>query len=128
MISSPSGQAVLLQEAPLRELIAAKVVKEFTAKGRPGGFVLEIQFGERTAVLASARGGERMFASLSTLATLMKRIGSPKFNVDAADFSPGRVRAAQPERSAAMKGGSLPKAAAKSKPQPRAVDQATKKP
>lgn len=80
------------------------------------------------ADLASARGGERIFASLSTLATLMQRIGPPKFTVDACEFAPGRVRAAQPERSAAMKAGALPKAAAKSAPTPRATHKTTKKP
>lgn len=104
----------LLQEAPLRELIAARVISHAIAMGLPGGFVLEVHFGEGKARLASSRGGPRTFASLSTVAVLMQRLGFPKFEVDASGYQPGRVRPAQPERSAAMKAGKLPKAPRKS--------------
>ena len=100
----------LLQEAPLRALIAANVVQELTAIGRAGGFVLRVELADRTAFLASTRGEQRIFASLSTLACLMKRLGAPRFAVDAAEFGPGRLRRPQPERSAAMKEGRLPRA------------------
>jgi nitrate/nitrite transporter NarK len=76
--SSPvtAGPAsALLQEAPLRELIAANVVAGVTAKGGNGGFVLEIRFGDRRALLASARGSARIFASLATIAVLLQRLG-----------------------------------------------------
>ena len=100
----------LLQEAPLRELIAARVVTGFTAVGGQTGFLVEISLGERTGVLANAHGHARVFASLATVVTLLQRLGVPRFEVDVRDFHPGRVRAAQPERSAAMKAGRLPKA------------------
>ena len=109
-----SAQA-LLQEAPLRELIAARVVTGITATGGHGGFVVEIRFGEGTGVLANARGAARLFASLSTVAALLQKLGHPRFDVDATAFRRGRIRAAQPERSAAMKGGKLLKAADKNK-------------
>ncbi len=105
----------LLQEAPLRELIAAKVITGITAMGGKGGFILEIGFGEGGGVLANARGEARIFASLLTVATLLQRLGHPKFEVDATNFVRGRVRAAQPERSAAMKSGRLLKASASPK-------------
>ena len=105
----------LLQEAPLRELIAARVVTGITAKGGDGGFLLEIRFGERIGVLANARGAARLFASLSTVAVLLQKLGHPRFDVDATEFQRGRIRAAQPERSAAMKGGKLLRAADKIK-------------
>jgi hypothetical protein len=107
----PVGQAsALLQEAPLRELIAAHVVAGVTAKGGNGGFVLEIRFGDRSALLANARGNARVFASLATIAILLQRLGYPCFEVDVTDYIRGRVRAAQPLRSASMKRGKLPKA------------------
>lgn len=107
----PNDHAVaLLQEAPLRELIAARVISHVVALGQAGGYALEVHFGERKAVLASSRGGPRTFASLSTVAVLLQRLGFPKFEVDASDYRPGRIRPAQPERSAAMKAGKLPKA------------------
>lgn len=110
--SESHDQAIaLLQEAPLRELIAARVISHVIALGQTGGFVLEIHFGERKAVLASSRGGARTFASLSTVAVLMQRLGHPRFEVDVSNYLPGRLRAAQPERSALMRAGKLPKAA-----------------
>lgn len=103
----------LLQEAPLRELIAAKVITGITAMGGKGGFVMEIRFGEGAGVLANSKGEARVFASLLTVATLLQRLGHPKFEVDATSFARGRVRAAQPERSAAMKSGKLLQARSK---------------
>lgn len=103
-------ETVLLQEAPLRELISARVISRVIAVGSAGGFVLEVHFGERKALLASSRGGARTFASLSTVALLMQRLGQACFEVDASAYIPGRVRAPQPERSAAMRAGNLPKA------------------
>ena len=66
-------------------------------------------------MLANARGAARLFASLSTVAALLQKLGHPRFDVDATAFRRGRIRAAQPERSAAMKGGKLLKAADKNK-------------
>jgi hypothetical protein len=107
----PTDRAVaLLQEAPLRELIAARVVSGVVARGGNGGFVLEIQFGDRSALLANARGSTRTFASLATVAVLLQRLGHPCFEVDATHYIRGRVRAAQPLRSASMKAGKLPEA------------------
>jgi hypothetical protein len=102
--------SALLQEAPLRELIAANIVAGVTAKGGNGGFVLEIRFGDRRALLASARGNARIFASLATIAVLLQRLGYPRFEVDVTEYVRGRVRAAQPLRSASMKRGRLPEA------------------
>lgn len=101
----------LLKEAPLRELIAARAVSSITAVGGDGGFVVEIRFSNEQgapAFLANARGSARTFASLSTLAALLARLGQPRFAVDAAQYQRGRVRAAQPDRAAAMKQGRLP--------------------
>ena len=109
-----NGAIALLQEAPLRELIAARVVSHVIALGGVGGFLLEIHFGERKVLLASSRGSARIFASLSTLALLMQRLGRPRFEVDVSSYVPGRVRAPQPERSASMKAGKLPQSSRKS--------------
>ncbi len=114
MTKRQHSSCALLQEAPLRELIAAHAVNGLIAVGQSGGFVLQVRLGDGMAVLASSRGEPRAFASLSTLASLMKRLGAPHFEVDASEFTPGRVRAAQPERSAAMKAGNLPRAKNKS--------------
>ncbi len=63
--------------------------------------------------MANTRGAERLFASLETVALLLRRMGMNHFEVDVTHYETGRIRAAQPERSAAMKAGRLPKAASK---------------
>lgn len=105
-----ASPASLLQEASLRELLAAGVVTTLLARGTSAGFLIEIGIGERMTVLANARGQPRLFASMETIATLLQRLGHPRFEVDATHFVPGRVRAARPDRSVAMKAGKLPRA------------------
>lgn len=109
-----SPAPALLQEGALRGLLAAKATTAVTAVGIDGGFVVLVALGEGKATLANARGEQRAFASLSTLAGLLARLGCPRFDVDTSAYRPGRIRAAQPERSAAMRAGRLPKAPSKS--------------
>lgn len=114
MTSQPQKNAVaLLHEAALRELIGAGAVGEIVARGGDGGFVLALKLGESNAMLGNSQSKPRVFASINTIALLLHRLGQPRFAVDATDFVPGRVRAAQPERSAAMRAGKLPVAAEK---------------
>lgn len=110
---APKPGPALLQEAPLRGLIAAQVPTGITAVGRSGHFVVEIHLGDGMAVLANAHDEVRAFAALSTLASFLARLGCHRFEVDTTGFEPGRIRPAQPERSAAMKAGRLPKARSK---------------
>jgi len=102
-------QIVLLQEAPLRDLLAAGMVNGVLVKGISGGFVLEVMISGRSVFLANARGSKRLFASLETVGILLGRMGQQRFEVDFSEFETGRIRAARPERSAAMKAGRLPK-------------------
>lgn len=105
-----------LQEAPLRALVAAGMAKTITVVGLKGHFIVEVSLGDGQAVLANARDEVRVFAALSTVATFLARIGCHHFTVDTSRFEPGLVRAPQPERSAAMKAGTLPRAARKASP------------
>lgn len=112
---SPSMSAVaLLNEAALRQLLASGAINEIVARGGDGGFVLALKLGASDAILGNSFGKPRVFASVSTIALLLQRLGRTRFVVDVKDFVPGRVRAAQPERSAAMRAGKLPKAVANS--------------
>lgn len=104
---------VLLQEAPMRDLFAGGMADSVLVKGITGGFILEVNIGGRPAVLASARGSERLFASFETVGLLLRRMGLERFEVDVSKYEPGRIRAARPERSAAMKAGRLPVKAVK---------------
>jgi len=62
------------------------------------------------ALLANAHNQVHVIAALSTLAGFLARLGCHQFQVDTTSFQPNRTRAAQPERSAAMKAGRLPTA------------------
>lgn len=102
----PFSATATLREASLRELIHAGVVTGFVARGDEGGFVLEAALGHdpvRLGILGNSRGGSRVFASLGTVAVLLKKFGFDRFVVDAKNYVPGRVRAPRPDRSEAMK-------------------------
>lgn len=92
-----------VQEATAHELICAGVITRVVVQGVRGGFVLEFRFGERVALLGSARGKPRTFASLNTVATLLQRLSFPSFEVNATGFTPGRLRQARPDRAQAMR-------------------------
>lgn len=107
------GIPATLQEAALRELVNAGVITGFMARAQDGGFVIEAALGTevgQTAVLGNTRSGPRVFASLTTIAMLLKRFGFDCFAVNTAQYVPGRVRAARPDRSSAMKAIKLPRA------------------
>ena len=100
------GVPATLPEGSLRELINARVITGFLARGHDGGFVIEANLGSepgRVAMLGNTRGGPRVFASLGTVAVLLQRLGFHQFMVDSTKYVPGRVRAARPDRSAALK-------------------------
>uniref|UniRef100_UPI001ABA4B56 hypothetical protein n=1 Tax=Burkholderia gladioli TaxID=28095 RepID=UPI001ABA4B56 len=69
-----------------------------------------VHFNEEKAFIVRSQGAVRKFVSLWIIALLMQRLGQACFEVDASAYIPGRVRAPQPERSAAMRAGNLPKA------------------
>jgi len=100
------GVPATLPEGSLRELINARVITGFLARGHDGGFVIEANLGSeagRVAMLGNTRGGPRVFASLGTVAVLLQRLGFHQFMVDSTKYVPGRVRAARPDRSVALK-------------------------
>lgn len=81
----------LLEVSPLSKLISAGAIHSLTAVGQQGGFVVEVRFraaDSPMAVLATARGMPRVFASLTKLAALLKRLGHSRFEVDATHYVP----------------------------------------
>lgn len=113
------GVPATLPERSLRELINAQVVTGFAARGDKGGFVVEATLGSepgRIAKLGNTRGGVRIFASLSTVAMLLQRLGFNEFVVNSSEYVPGRVRGARPDRSEALKNASSPKGESSAKP------------
>jgi hypothetical protein len=101
-----SAVPATLPEASLRELMNARLVASFLARGDEGGFVVGAKIGDgpgRPAILGNIRGGPRVFASLGTVAVLLQKFGFTQFMVGSAKHVPGRVRATKPDRSAAMR-------------------------
>lgn len=122
-----SGNAAraTLQESDIRDLRSTGAITGFVARGQNGGFLVEVVLradGGRVAILSNSRGGSRVFASLETIAMLLKRLGFDHFCVDAATYVQGRVRAARPDRALAMKAVKLP---ATAKPRPAASNEPT---
>ena len=64
-MKSAASPASLLQEASLRELIAAGVVTGLVARAESAGFVIDIGIGERKAILGNVRGQPRLFAKIA---------------------------------------------------------------
>lgn len=95
-----------LPEATMRQLLGTGVVRDVVARGVAGGFVVEACLagqGGGAVILGSTRSGARLFASVTTIALLLRRLGVDRFTVDASNFTPGRVRAARPDRAGVMR-------------------------
>jgi len=90
-------------EATFRELLLAGAINSVAAIGREGGFVVVIRYGSSERLLASMRGGARVFPNLTTLATFLRKLGATVFTVDTDGYVTGRVRKARPDRAAALR-------------------------
>lgn len=90
-------------ESTLRDVVATGVVETVTAVGMPGHFVVVVRIGDADRLIAGTRGKPRAFASVASVVTFLTKIGVLKFQVDATDFKPGRVRGPRPDRAEAMK-------------------------
>lgn len=93
----------LITESTLRDLVAANALQALGVRAKEGGFEVVVKFGDAERVLGSSRGAGKVFASLDTVAVQLLRLGIESFTVNAVGYTPGRVRAARPDRSAALK-------------------------
>lgn len=91
-----------IREPTLRELLRTGAATVLTAVGQTGGFRLSVGPAESAATLESSRGEARVFPNLTTMATYLQRLGVAAFAVDVTHFTPARVRAARPDRAAAL--------------------------
>lgn len=92
-----------IKEPTLRELIAASSVESALVVGQKGGFAIRLRYGLIERNLATARGEVRVFANLNTAASFLRKRGITKFEVDATEYEPGRLRKARPDRAAALR-------------------------
>lgn len=92
-----------IEEKTLRALIAANSVHAVTATGRKGGFAVAIRHGTAEHELATARHGVRVFPNLTRLAVFLAKLGVQRFEVDTAEYEPGRVRKPRPDRALALR-------------------------
>ncbi len=92
-----------IRETTLRELLKTRSVAAASAVGQRGGFCVRVHCAAMVCVLGNTRGGPRIFSNLTTLATYLLRLGISRFEVDTTEYRAGRIRAARPDRSAALK-------------------------
>ena len=72
--------------------------------GQPGGWALSVRYGTTEAAVTARRSGElRTWAKLETVADHLHRLGVTRFDVDAANYSPGATRRRRPDRAEAMR-------------------------
>jgi hypothetical protein len=92
-----------VQERTLRELVALHADVRIRLVGMKGGFRVEIESAGLGKVLSNTRGRVRQFASLNTATDLLRELGVLRFEVDASNYEPGRIRSARPDRAEALK-------------------------
>lgn len=92
-----------IKESVLRELVAANSVRSASVVGQTGGFAVNVQYGVGERSLATARGEMRLFTNLNTAVSFLRKHGLTKFEVDATNYEPARLRKARPDRAAALR-------------------------
>lgn len=87
----------------LRELIAAGSVRSATLLGQRGGYAVLVRVGLQERILANRVGNARLYARLDTAAKDLREMGLAEFGVNVANFEPGRLRPARPDRAEQLK-------------------------
>ena len=108
MMVFPPDEMESVAEATLRELRGSGVAIDPVVVAVPdGGFALVLAYGspgrEVRKVLGTSRGPMRRFGSIDTAGLFLRDLALPCFSVDLADYQPGRVRAARPDRAEALR-------------------------
>ena len=97
--------AATIDHSTLARLVEDNALRATHVIGRPGGWGIVVQVGRAARPLAATRSGEvRVFKRLETLVGYLKGVGISNFDVDAAEFNAGIVKASRrPDASAALK-------------------------
>lgn len=92
-----------INQATLRKIIEANSLVSASVLGETGGFAITVRYGSVEKNLVTSRGSIRLFANLNTAVGFLCKHGLKKFEVDATNYVPGRLRKARPDRSAALR-------------------------
>lgn len=94
-----------IDHATLTKLTEAGVVRSAHVIGQVGGWGVLVKYGMTERALAAQRSHQvRIFRKLETLVDYLKKIGIPRFDVDAVNYDPHSVIATKrPDRAEAMK-------------------------
>ncbi len=91
-----------IQLAALRTHVDAGSLRRATIMGQKGGWGVVLRVGMSEFVLAAQKSGQpRLFATTDTAIKTLREIGIKRFEVEAAQYEPGRLRRARPEVAAA---------------------------
>lgn len=93
---------IITQQA-LRELLAAGTTIAVRVEGQKGGYRIAVRYGTAERLVCSTRQAARVFASLDTATSFLRRLHLATFEVDASGFEPGRLRKARPDRAEALR-------------------------
>ena len=97
-------EAGTIKEPILRELRDVAALAGAAVVGQEKGFAVVFKIGiNGEKILATQRGGIRLFASLDSAGAFIRDLGFPRFEVDMSGHIPGRLRKARPDRAEAMR-------------------------
>jgi hypothetical protein len=91
-----------MNEQTLRTLVTADSVRSPAVIGMGGGYAISVRYGSTESLLKSSRGETRLF-TLDAASKFLRRIGLPRFVVDASNYEPGRIRKPRPDRAEALR-------------------------
>lgn len=91
-----------MREQTFRELVSAGLVESVVVVGQRGGFGVCIRHGVSESLLSTTRGEPRQF-TLDSAANYLRQMGFTRFEVDASNYVPGRIRKPRPDRAEALR-------------------------
>lgn len=86
-----------IKEPMFRQFAQSRAITNACVLGQDGGYVIKIRLEGYVGPLLSSRGGFRLF-TLDNAAKYLRFIGLPRFEVDASELVPGRIRGPRPDR------------------------------
>src|SRR5688500_3699505 len=91
-----------MRQQTLRDLVAEGRVARARVVGLRGGYGVVVTDGPVERLLATSRGETRLF-TLDAATKFLRDIGLPRFEVDASNYEPGRLRSPRPDRAEALR-------------------------